>query len=113
ELSAEMEANGGFSNAPREQAIQTEEGWLVHAPLVIMDDNSFLAYCEQIGVTPGLNGTVIRNQISDVTDPDFRHARSLPYLKEENSERAVKNPEEEEKWAQIPVLAYTEEVPVL
>ena len=113
ELSAEMEANGGFSNAPREQAIQTEEGWLVHAPLVIMDDNSFLAYCEQIGVTPGLNGTVIRNQISDVTDPDFRHARSLPYLKEENSERIVKNPEEEGKLAQIPVLAYTEEVPVL
>lgn len=113
ELSAEMEANGGFSNAPREQAIQKEEGWLVHAPLVIMDDNSFLAYCEQIGVTPGLNGTVIRNQISDVTDPDFRHARSLPYLKEENSERTVKNPEEEGESAQIPVLAYTEEVPVL
>ena len=113
ELSAEMEANGGFSNAPREQAIQTKEGWLVHAPLVIMDDNSFLAYCEQIGVTPRLDGAVIRNQISDVTDPDFRHARSLPYLKEENSERAVKNPEEEGKWAQIPVLAYTEEVPVL
>ena len=113
ELSAEMEANGGFSNASREQAIQTKEGWLVHAPLVIMDDNSFLAYCEQIGVTPGLNGTVIRNQISDVTDPDFRHARSQPYLKEENSERTVKNPEEEGESAQIPVLAYTEEVPVL
>lgn len=113
ELSADMKANGGFSNASREQAIQTEEGWLVHAPLVIMDDNSFLAYCEQIGVTSGLDGAVIRNQISDVMDPDFRHARSLPYLKEENSERTVKNPEEEGKWAQIPVLAYTEEVPVL
>ena len=113
ELSADLKAIGGFSNVSSEQAIQTQEGWLVHAPLVIMDDNSFLAYCEQIGATPRLDGAVVRNQISDVTDPDFRHARSLPYLKEENSERTVKNPEEEEKWAQIPVLAYTEEVPVL
>ena len=28
ELSADMKANGGFSNASREQAIQTEEGSL-------------------------------------------------------------------------------------
>lgn len=48
-----------------------------------------------------------------MTDPDFRHARSLPYLKEENSERTLKNSEKEGKWAQLPVLAYTEEVPVL
>lgn len=113
EISTDMKAIGGFSNASGEQAIQTEEGWLVHAPLVIMDDNSFLAYCEQIGVTPRLDGAVIRNQISDVTDPDFRHARSLPYLKEENSKRTVKNSEKEGAWAQLPVLAYTEEVPVL
>ena len=113
EISTDMKAIGGFSNASGEQAIQTEEGWLVHAPLVIMDDSSFLAYCEQIGVTPRLDGAVIRNQISDVTDPDFRHARSLPYLKEENSKRTVKNSEKEGAWAQLPVLAYTEEVPVL
>ena len=113
ELSADLKAIGGFSNVSSEQAIQTQEGWLVHAPLVIMDDNSFLAYCEQIGATPRLDGAVVRNQISDVTDPDFRHARSLPYLKEENSERTLKNSEKEGKWAQLPVLAYTEEVPVL
>ena len=53
---------------------------MVNAPLVILDDSSFQDYCEQIGITPRLDGAVVRNLIRDVTDPDFRHVQNLPYL---------------------------------
>ena len=64
EVSAEMKSFGGFSHASN-YVTQTDGGWLVNAPIVILDDNSFLAYCEQIGIPPRLDGAVILNQIRE------------------------------------------------
>lgn len=132
EMSEEMKSFGGFSHASGNYVTQVDGGWLVDAPVIILDDNSFLDYCEQIGVTPQLNGAVILNQIRDVTNPDFRHPDLMPYVKVpgagENTASILRQPgnkqalygdttmpygEKEEKTATVPVLAYTEKVPVL
>ena len=132
EMSEEMKSFGGFSHAPGNYVTQMEGGWLVDAPIIVLDDNSFLAYCEQIGVTPQLSGAVILNQIRDVTNPDFRHPDFMPYVKAQSAgenaasiliqsgneetpfgDTSMPYGEKEEMTAEMPVLAYTEKVPVL
>ncbi len=113
EMSEEMKALGGFSHASDKYVAQTDAGWRVNAPIVRMDDASFLAYCGQIGITPQLNGAVILNQIRDVTNPDFRHPEFMPYIKGENATSVLAQSGKEEMTAELPVLSYTAEVPVL
>ncbi len=113
EMSDDMKSFGGFSHASGEFVTQTDAGWMVNAPIVIMDDRSFLAYCEQIGITPKLTGAIVRNRIRDVTNPDFRHPRYMPYVKGENTASVLMRSGREEMTAEIPVLSYTEEVPAL
>lgn len=113
EMSEELKALGGFSPASEEEAMETGGGWLVNAPLVILDDESFLAYCRQIGAAPRLTGAVLRNRISDVTDPDFRHRRELPYVKGTASVSVLRSCSGEGQDTEVPVLGYTEEVPAL
>lgn len=112
EMSEEMKLAGGFSHASEEQAKKVDGGHLVNAPVVILDDKSFLSYCERIGIAPRLDGAVILNQIRDVTNPDFRHPDFMPYIKT-NSQ--VKNEANgfsqmigEVGAAEIPVLSYIE-----
>ena len=113
EISEDMKSFGGFAVAGDKYVRKTDGGWLVNVPIVILDDASFLAYCEQIGIAPQLNGAVIWNQIRDVTNPDFRHPRYMPYVKEENAVSILRQSGKEEMTAEVPVLSYTEKVPVL
>ena len=113
ELSENMKSFGGFAAAGDNYERETDGGWLVNVPIVILDDASFLAYCEQIGISPRLDGTVIWNQIRDVTNPDFRHPQYMPYLKGENGISILRQSGNEEMKTEIPVLSYTEKVPVL
>ncbi len=113
EISEDMKSFGGFAVADDKYVRKTDGGWLVNVPIVILDDASFLAYCEQIGITPQLNGAVIWNQIRDVTNPDFRHPRYMPYVKGENAVSILRQSGKEEMTAEVPVLSYTEKVPVL
>ncbi len=117
EMSEELRSLGGFSQASGDSAVQTDGGWLVNAPIAILDDQSFSAYCEQIGVPPRLDGAVVLNRIRDVTDPDFRHPVFLPYLKAPdaggNAVSVLRQYGNETMTAEIPVLAYTQEVPPL
>lgn len=113
EMSEDMKSFGGFSHASGNEAVHTEEGWLINAPVVILDDLSFLDYCGQLGIEPQLDGAVILNQIRDVTNPDFRHPEYMPYIREENNTSILRQRGREEMTAEIPVLAYTETVPAL
>ncbi len=117
EMSEDMKLFGGFSHASGSDVVQVDGGWLVNVPVVILDDNSFTAYCEQIGVMPRLDGAVILNQIRDVTNPDFRHPDFVPYLKMEdatgNAVSVLRQPGDEEITVEIPILSYTAEVPPL
>lgn len=117
EMSEEMKSSGGFSHVSGELVMQVEGGWMVNVPIVILDDNSFSAYCEQIGITPRFDGAVILNRIRDVTNPDFRHPDFMPYIKAhsagENAASILRQTDNEEMTAEIPVLSYTEETPML
>ncbi len=132
EMTEDMKSFGGFAQAPANYVSQVDGGWLVNAPIVIMDDQSFAAYCEQIGIAPRLDGAVILNQIRDVTNPDFRHPVFKPYIKapgvgenavsvlrQSGSEGAsaghisAPSGDHKETTAAVPVLAYTQEVPAL
>ena len=113
EISEDMKSFGGFASSGDNYVRETDGGWLVNVPIVILDDASFLAYCEQIGITPQLDGAVIWNQIRDVTNPDFRHPQYVPYVKGENEVSILRQSGNEEMTAEIPVLSYTEKVPVL
>ncbi len=111
-VSEEMKAAGGFAYAKDGFTEKTDEGYLVNAPIVILDDASFLRYCEQIGIPPKLSGAVIYNQIRDVTNPDFRHPEYMPYLTGEAEESILQQAGNEEP-VEVPVLAYTEKAPIL
>lgn len=137
EMSDEMKVFGGFSHAPANFVTKVDGGWLVNAPVMILDDNSFLDYCERIGIAPRLSGAVVLNQIRDVTNPDFRHPEFMPYIKSSDTGEDVASVllpsgytdlsygdkdeipslpsgiNEDMMAAEIPVLAYTEDVPVL
>ena len=113
EISEELRATGGFKNALPEYVSPTSGGWLVNVPLVILDDKSFLEYCEQIGAEPRLDGAVILNQIRDATDPNFRKRRILAYLTESEQTSVIRGTRQEDMTAEIPVIAYTQEVPNL
>lgn len=113
EISEEMKSFGGFDAAGGHDVQKMDGGWIVNVPIVILDDASFLAYCEQIGITPQLDGAVIWNQIRDVTNPDFRHPRYMPYVKGENAVSILRQSGREEMTAELPVLSFTEKTPVL
>lgn len=123
EMSEELAANGGFSHDAGKYVTQDKCGFLVNAPVIIMDDASFLEYCGQIGAPQRMDGAVIRNVICDVTNPDFRHPQYMPYIKEAGTTRLVARTggaeaagmtvSDSTETAEIPVIAYTEEVPVL
>lgn len=113
EMSEEMKSFGGFSHASDSYVQDSEGGFLVNAPIVILDDASFLDFCNQIGVADSLNGAIILNQIRDVTNADFRHPEYLPYVKERNTTSILKQAGNEDMMVEIPVLSYTEQVPTL
>jgi putative ABC transport system permease protein len=139
EMSEELRANGGFSYATAKDVLPTEEGFMVNAPIVILDDDSYLAYCKEIGINPSLTGGIILNQIRDVTDKDFRHPKFMPYVKENpvsvfiieggsriiskgdqpqvNSDQMITDNSQqlvnEKQIVELPILAYTTTVPPL
>ncbi|MDE7046960.1 MAG: ABC transporter permease [Lachnospiraceae bacterium] len=114
-MSGEMKSFGGFSHASGRDVKQAYGGFMVNAPIIILDDNSFLTYCEQIGISPRLDGAVVRNRIRDVTNQDFRHPDFMPYIKEkgsaENPSSTLRQSGNEKVTARIPVLSYAEKVP--
>lgn len=119
EISEEMRAAGGFAYAQEPYGSAVSGGWLVHAPLVIMEDAGFLEYCEQIGAESRLDGAVILNRTKDAADPNFRKRRILPYLLGDSRTTVLRRDGQSEEGtgegtlAEIPVIAYTLETPVL
>ena len=82
----------------------------VSVPIVILDDTSFLNFCSQIGIAPSLDGAVVLNQIWDSINSNFRYKKYVPFVREGNQATVLyKNGNSTE----IPVLSYTQEVPML
>ena len=82
----------------------------VSAPIVVLDDRSFLNFCSQIGITPCLDGAIVLNQIWDSINSNFRYAEYIPFIREDNQKTAFYK---DDKTVEIPVLSYTQTVPAL
>lgn len=106
--SDELTSLGGLETVAKTP--KAEGRFQVSAPVLIMDDASFLNYCSQIGIPPRLDGAVVLNQIWNSTDSNFRNKEYLPFVIEDRH-TAILN--QEGQRIEIPVLSYTQAVPNL
>ena len=118
---AEDGSEEAVEEAPAVSDAQAASGSLPGAPaafypvkveVIIMDDAGFLNFCAQAGISPGLDGTVVRNRLWDSLHSNFRYPAWIPFVKEGTdtllwTDRAGQTPTE------IPVLAYTTQEPLL
>ena len=106
--SDELSSLGGLESV---SGTPNENGqFQVSAPIIILDDTSFLNFCSQIGITPSLDGAIVLNQIWDSINSNFRYKEYVPFVREDNQKTILyKNDETVE----IPVLSYTQKSPAL
>ena len=109
----ELKALGGLGTVAGSSVTSVEDGYLVKVPLVIMDDKSFEEYCTQIGVIPSLDGAIVLNRIWDNLGSNFRDKQYVPFVNESQKVISIQNRDNAESSAQVEVIAYTQEVPVL
>ncbi len=84
----------------------SEELLQIDAPIMILDDESFLEYCLKIGAAPSLEGVIILNRIWDNQNSNFRYKEYIPFIKEQAASVL-------QDTGSIPVLSYTQEIPAL
>lgn len=85
----------------------------VSVPIIILDDESFLDFCLQIGIKPSLNGAILLNQIWDSAHSNFRYKEYVPFLKEESQTITLYSISQKDQMAEVPVLSYTQTLPLL
>lgn len=109
--STELAALGGFEAVSG----QTEKAgkFQVDAPIVILDDDSFLNFCSRIGAEPSLEGAVVLNRIWDSAGSNFRYPAYVPFVREESRSAVLCPDGKSENGIEIPVLSYTQTVPAL
>ena len=109
--SEELTALGGFGAIAGTS--KTPEGYYeAEAPVIILDDESFLRYCKSINIAPRLDGAILLNRIWDSVNSNFRYKAYIPFVVENKETTLLKNTMQKET-AELPVLAYTQDVPVL
>lgn len=112
-VSDEVNSLGGLKSLAENSVSEEKDGYMVNAPLIIMDDASFLAYCKELGVSPEINGSIVLNQIWDSADSNFRYKKFIPFIKEQNDRIKIQKTKTSQDQADIPILAYTREAPAL
>lgn len=112
-ISEEVESLGGLEALAGTSVSVAGDTYTIQAPIVIMDDSSFAAYCEQIGVSPSGTGSVILNRIWDSVNSNFRYKEYVPFLTEGQDTILLQNRDDAAATVTIPVLGYTQEPPVL
>lgn len=113
ELSGELSAAGGLGAVAGAVPLAQDGTYSVKAPLVILEDAGFAEYCRQLGVEPALDGCIVLNRIWDSTSSNFRYKTYIPFIKEGRASLTLQNAAQPENTAKLPVLAYTQEPPVL
>ena len=112
-LSEEVKSLGGLDGIAGSEVSMADGIYAIQAPIVIMDDSSFAAYCEQIGVSSPENGSVVLNRIWDNRNSNFRYKEYVPFLSGNQDAVTLWNPEDAAAAVAIPVLSLTQEPPVL
>ncbi len=112
-VSDEVNHLGGLMTIAGGSVHAANGSYLVQAPIVIMNDSSFVEYCEQTGVSSSGIGSVVLNRIWDSTNSNFRYKEYVPFLSEAQNTITLQSQDEEAAAVTIPVLAYTQEPPIL
>ncbi len=116
--SQQLLAAGGLEAFSGEPQFSGEGAFQVKAPLVILDDESFGEFCEQIGIAFRLDGGIVLNRLWDSENSNFRYPKYIPYVKDDMEtivlhNAAAKGDRAFESMTEIPVLACTQEYPLL
>ncbi|MDF2908847.1 MAG: ABC-type transport system, involved in lipoprotein release, permease component, partial [Herbinix sp.] len=116
-LSDELQAIGGISALAGQDVILKDGKYRIEVPIVILDDASFRQYCENI---EGYNksaewGMITVNRIWDSIHSNYRNKEYLHFVKEEVEIdlTLLQSMKDKEYEFEVPILAYTDELPVL
>lgn len=112
-ISEEVKSLGGLETIAGSDVSVVDRVYTIQAPIVIMDDNSFSMYCEQIGVSSAENGSIVLNRIWDNINSNFRYKEYVPFLSKNQDTITLQSQEDASATATIPVLGLTQEPPVL
>lgn len=113
DMSDELLGIGGLEAVAGNVSVVGDGTYSVKAPIVIMDDVGFEEYCQQIGIEPKLDGSVVLNRIWDNVNSNFRYKTYIPFVKEGQTAITLQNTVQPENTVEIPVLTYTQKTPIL
>lgn len=110
--------SGGLEALSGGSVFSGDGSFQVDAPLFLLDDQSFLAFCGQAGTAPRLDGVILLNRLWDSRNSNFRYPEYIPYVREDMetvtlSNAAAKGDGAAEAGVRLRVLACTTEYPPL
>lgn len=111
-ISNEVSDQGGITSIAGNAVSETDNAYLIKAPIIIMDDGSYEKYCQQLGFPIADSGSIILNRVWDSVNSNFRYKEYIPFLSEEMDSVILLN-QDREASVTIPVTGYTHEPPVL
>ncbi len=106
-LSGELTALGGLEALTKGQVIPTEGFLLAEAPVIVLDDESFGQYYGE-----SAEGSIVINRVWDSLHSHFRERAYIPFV-QEGQDTLMLCAKQDKGTAVVPVLAYTQEPPVL
>ena len=104
---------GGLEAVAGDSIRPAQGFYSIPSPLIIMDDSSFKAYCEQTGIEPGITGCIVLNRIWDSVRSNFRYKDFIPYLSEKQNTITLQNPQQAGSCASLPIRGFAQESPLL
>lgn len=116
--SKELSALGGIEAFKQDIVVEEDGSFLIEAPVVILDDESFKEFCRQIGISVRLDGAIALNRFWNSHDSNFRYPEYIPYVKEDLGSIVLQSADKTGAAAsgavvEIPLLACIEEPPLL
>ncbi len=118
-------ALGGLEALTDGSVTAAEGVYAVKAPIVVLEDESFRQYYEQLGTdnktdgsrgeggTESLEGTVVINRVWDSLHSNFRDRQYIPFVQENQNELTLGGADSDKKLTEVPILTYAEKTPLL
>lgn len=101
---------GGLSTLIDEKKIAQDDIYRIPSPVFILDDESYRAYCAQLGIDAQLDGGILLNRIWDSANSHFRNKTYIPFIKETKTTTFI---DDEGKSTVMTVQTTTDRVPLL